>query len=328
MREPLFSVIIACHNRAQFIGATLNSILAQEFTDYEVIVVDDGSTDNTLEVLREFPWVKVLLRENGGPGAARNCGVKASAGEYIAFLDSDDIWFPWTLATFAKVIEENDGPDLLAARLELFWDDSELREVKREPSRVEVFDDYFESSQNGYFVSAGMMVVRKSLFDEVGRFIERQIYAEDCDLALRLGLAKGFVQIKEPVTAGYRQHLSNAHRDHDLIYIGIRNLVRSERKGVYPGGPARRLDRLRLVTLHVRPFSVECMQNGLQLFGWVLYLETLAYHLRLRRWKYICGLPVLSLLCLLGFRRSGGVPNSSEIANQIQGNSTSISGTQ
>jgi glycosyltransferase involved in cell wall biosynthesis len=328
MREPLFSIIIGTYNRAQFIRATLDSVCAQDFADYEVIVVDDGSTDNTLEVLREFPWVKVISRENGGPGAARNCGVRASVGEYIAFLDSDDIWFPWTLATFANVIEQNGRPDLVAAKLKLFWDDGELREVRREPMRVEVFKDYFESSRRGYFVGACMMVVRKSLFDEVGGFIERRVYAEDCDLALRLGLAKGFAQIHSPVTFGYRQHASNARRNHALIYEGTMNLVLSEERGAYPGGLQRRADRLRLITLHVRPFSVECARIGKHSKGWALYLKTLAWHLQLGRWKYIMGLPALLLLSALGFRPESAEADPAEAATSVHGDADTVSGLQ
>lgn len=323
---PLFSVVIATHNRAGYIRTTLESVRRQEFTDYEVIVVDDGSTDGTLEVLRDFPWVKVLPRENAGPGAARNFGVRASAGEYIAFLDSDDVWFPWTLATFANVVEQNGRPDLVAAKLELFWDDEELRAVQREPTRVEVFKDYFESSRKGYFVGACMMVVRRSLFDEVGGFTERRIYAEDCDLALRLGLGKGFAQIQSPVTFGYRQHGANARRNHTLIYEGTMNLVLTEQCGSYPGGPARRADRLRLITLHVRPFSVECVRVGAHSMGWALYLKTFAWHARMGRWKYLVGLPALSLLRALGLWQGGA--NSGEASRPMRGRADAVSGLQ
>src|SRR6266478_4234046 len=130
---PLFSIIVPTYNRALYIRATLDSVRAQEFTDYEVIAVDDGSTDKTLSILRETPSVRVLQQDNKGPGAARNYGVSQASGVYIAFLDSDDLWFPWTLSMFAKAIEQYHNPALIAAKLKLFWDDQDLAVVKREP---------------------------------------------------------------------------------------------------------------------------------------------------------------------------------------------------
>jgi glycosyltransferase involved in cell wall biosynthesis len=299
-----FSVIIATYNRAKYIAATLESLKAQEFKDYEVIVVDDGSTDNTLELLKPHrSWLKIFQEQNSGPGRARNVAVSHATGEYIAFLDSDDIWFPWTLSTFADVVEQHCKPDLIAARLKLFWRDRDLAMIEREPLRAEAFPDYYASSHKRYFVGACMMVVRRDAFQKAGGFTERRIYAEDCDLALRFGLAKGFVQIISPMTFGYRQHASNASKDWSMMAKGTMNLVAQERAGKYPGGSARRCERLRLVTLHTRPFSVSCLANGYQKLAWGLYWATAGWHLRIFRWKYLFGFPVLALLCILGLWR-------------------------
>ena len=295
-----FSVITATYNRAKFITATLESLKAQEFKDFEVIVVDDGSTDNTLELLKPHSsWLKVFQEQNAGPGRARNIAVSHATGEYLAFLDSDDIWFPWTLSTFAQVIEQQGRPVLVAAKLKLFWHDEELAAVKREPLRVEAFPDYYASSHKRYFVGACMMVVQRDAFQKVGGFTERRIYAEDCDLALRFGLANGFVQIIAPVTFGYRQHATNACKDWVMINKGTRNLVEQESAGKYPGGPARKRNRLRLITLHTRPFSVACLENGHQDLGWKLYWATAGWHLRIFRWKYLFGFPVFALFCVM-----------------------------
>src|SRR6266404_4092415 len=161
---PLFSIIVPTYNRALYIRATLDSVRAQEFTDYEVIAVDDGSTDKTLSILRETPSVRVLQQDNKGPGAARNYGVSQASGVYIAFLDSDDLWFPWTLKTFADVINKQNHPDLIAARLMEFRNDYELRQVKNEPLRIDVFQDYYATSRERYFVGACMMIVRRTVF--------------------------------------------------------------------------------------------------------------------------------------------------------------------
>jgi glycosyltransferase involved in cell wall biosynthesis len=313
---PKFSVIIATYNRAKYITATLESLKAQEFKDYEVIVVDDGSTDNTVELLKPHgSWLRVFQEQNAGPGRARNVAAGHATGEYIAFLDGDDIWFPWTLSAFADVAEQHSNPDLIAAKLKLFWNDKELAMVKREPLRVEAFPDYYAASLKRYFVSAGMMVVRRDAFKKVGGFTERRIYAEDCDLALRFGLAEGFVQIIAPVTFGYRQHANNASKDWSMMAKGTMNLVAQERAGKYPGGRARKRERLRLVTLHTRPFSVAYLKNGHQQLGWRLYWTTLGWHLRIFRWKYLFGFPVLALFCVLRLWRFQTSPGHNRAAD-------------
>src|ERR1700742_4118116 len=98
---PLFSVIIPTYNRCAFIGRALDSVLSQEGCDLEVIVVDDGSTDGTPEMLGRYDrQIQILKQSNKGPGAARNRGLQEASGEYVAFLDSDDLWFPWTGETY------------------------------------------------------------------------------------------------------------------------------------------------------------------------------------------------------------------------------------
>ena len=291
----LFSIIIPTFNRAQFIRATLNSVRAQEFKDYEVIAVDDGSTDETISILRGCPWIRVFQQDHKGPGVARNYGVGQASGEYIAFLDSDDIWFPWTLQTFADLLFNQDHPDLIAARLFEFFNDRELERISRENLKIEVFPDYYASSRKCYFVGACMMVIRRKVFLETGGFSNEPVYAEDCDLALRLGLVRGFVQILSPITLGYRQHSSNARRDYGRIYRGTVQLVESERGGKYPGGEARKFDRVRLVTLHTRPFSLACVKHEYHRAGWTLYWKTILWHVRMLRWKYLLGFPVLAV---------------------------------
>src|SRR5206468_7994708 len=101
-----FSTVIPSYNRADLICQTLDSVLGQEFDDQEIIVADNGSTDNTIEVLKQYgDRVKSYQQENRGPGGSRNLGARHASGKYIAFLDRDDLWFPWTLATYREAIE-------------------------------------------------------------------------------------------------------------------------------------------------------------------------------------------------------------------------------
>src|SRR5437867_2754121 len=139
----LFSVVIPAFNRREFLPLTLESVGQQRFADYEVIVVDDGSTDGTVEHLR---WLgsraRVLTQANRGPGPARNRGVAEARGEYVAFLDSDDVWFPWTLSIFASLIHDHQAPSILSARLLDFWQDAELMSVQESSVKADAFADY------------------------------------------------------------------------------------------------------------------------------------------------------------------------------------------
>src|ERR1051325_1747163 len=129
---PTFSVIIPTYNRSSYLKVTLESVWRQTLTDYEIIIVDDGSTDDTSAYLSQIgERVTVIRQLNRGPGIARNRGAESARGEYLAFLDSDDLWFPWTLETVAQLITSHDRPALIAARLVLFKDPAELESVSQ-----------------------------------------------------------------------------------------------------------------------------------------------------------------------------------------------------
>src|SRR5215469_17732216 len=110
-----FSVVIPAFNRLEMLRQALASVIGQKFQEFETIVVDDGSNEDIESAVRECNLpVRYLRQQNSGPGAARNLGLRHARGQYVAFLDSDDTWFPWTLAVFRRAIEENNGPSFLA----------------------------------------------------------------------------------------------------------------------------------------------------------------------------------------------------------------------
>ncbi len=117
---PLVSVIIPTYNRKDIILKSINSVLNQTFTDYELIIVDDGSTDNTLELINNIdPRIKIITQKNSGVSAARNSGVRASQCKYIAFLDSDDEWVPLYLESCISFLENH--PDDSVVHTEFIW---------------------------------------------------------------------------------------------------------------------------------------------------------------------------------------------------------------
>ncbi|MCX6291828.1 MAG: glycosyltransferase family 2 protein [Bacteroidetes bacterium] len=120
---PFFSIVIPAYNREAMIADTLNSVLSQAFTGFEVIVVDDGSTDHTRQVLKEKfgtePKIKIILQENMERGAARNNGFRNSSGEYVVFFDSDDLMHADHLETLHRGITQNQFPDFIATKFVL-----------------------------------------------------------------------------------------------------------------------------------------------------------------------------------------------------------------
>ena len=291
---PLFSVIIPTYNRLALLQRTLDSVWAQRFRDFEVAVVDDGSTDGTAEWLDlHGRGTRVLKQTNRGPGAARNLGASQAEGEYLAFLDSDDLWFPWTLEIFTKLIREFRSPAILSAKLVEFGDETELTSVSEEPVKADPFPDYFASSRNGYFVGSGMSVLQRDAFLRTGGYTSQKVYAEDHDLILRMGTAAGFVQVLRPATIAWRRHAESATGGLQHGFGGgIRWLLEQEHRGIYPGGEKRARERRTIISRHVRPAALGDLRRGKKKEAWELYRATFRWNLQLRRWKFLAGFPL------------------------------------
>ncbi|MDP3719094.1 MAG: glycosyltransferase family 2 protein [Acidobacteriota bacterium] len=294
-----FSVVIPTHNRARLLDACLTSVFAQRFVDYDVVVVDDGSTDDTPAVLARYgDRVRVCRQQNRGPGAARNVGIRHAQGRYVAFLDSDDVWFPWTLEVYARAIGEAHEPAFVAGKPALFRSLEELRQVAELEPAVLTFDDYYASGEEWRWWGVSSFVVRADALADAGGFTDEWINGEDADLAMRLGLASGFVQVCAPCTFGYREHAGSAIASLERTHAGARYAVTMEQAGRYPGGRARARERRRILTRHVRPVILECLRESRHRDAWRMYRATFVWHLQLRRWRFLLGFPALTLSAL------------------------------
>jgi GT2 family glycosyltransferase len=293
----LFSIIIPTFNRVTLLSQALTSVFAQRYRGYEIIVVDDGSTDGTQEYLQALGTrVTAIFQSNQGPGAARNSGAQHAQGEYLAFLDSDDLWFPWTLSCFSELIRRYQSPAILAARLVEFSAESDVETVRETELSAHGFPDYFASYGHNYFVGSGMSVLRRDEFlSRRGYSVEIRCY-EDQDLVLRMGEAPGFVQVVEPATLGYRRHSGNINQISRESYEGACYLVRQERRGRYPGGLSRARQRREIITQRTRPAALGLARSGLLFEAWSLYSDTFAWNVVLGRWKYLLGFAVKALL--------------------------------
>lgn len=289
---PFFSVVVPAYNRAALLPATLESVFAQRYTRYELIVVDDGSTDATPGYLRTLGGrVKAIRQDNAGPGAARNRGIEVARGDYVAFLDSDDLWFPWTLGTLAATIAAHGSPAIAAASTVDFADEAGLATVREEPLEAEAFADFLSASSRSLSVGSGMATIRRDVLGACGGFTPRPINCEDHDLMLRLGAAGRFVQVARPALLAWRRHPGSVSRDLERLVAGCRYLIEQERAGAYPGGEARRHARREVIARHVRPVSLECLRQGRIADGRALYARTIGWNLGLNRWRYLVGFP-------------------------------------
>jgi glycosyltransferase involved in cell wall biosynthesis len=298
-----FSVIIPTYNRLRLLQSALASVQKQTFRDYELIVVDDGSSDGTWDYLASLvPSIKAVRQENRGPGPARNLGAKHASGLYLAFLDSDDLWFPWTLATFSELVCRHGAPSILSAKLVEFSDERALEGIRASPIVADVFPDYLASSRAGYFVGGSMMVLRREAFLKSGGFIDERLNCEDHDLLMRLGVVPGFVQVLAPITFGWRRHAASATSNHQRTVSGIARMIEQEQRGAYPGGIKRARARREILTLHTRPATLNCLRANFVVDAWRLYVATFGWNWRLVRWRYLTLFPFMALSIMLRSR--------------------------
>ncbi len=178
------SVIIPTYNRGWIIKDAINSVLAQSYKDVELIVVDDGSTDHTPEILNLYQKdIRVIRQHNQGVSAARNRGIEAASGRFIAFLDSDDLWLPHKLSRQVEFFSST--PDALICQTEEIWFRNNVR-VNPKKRHKKLSGMIFEPSLALCLVSPSAVMIKRNLFDEVGIFDETLPACEDYDLWLRI----------------------------------------------------------------------------------------------------------------------------------------------
>ena len=197
--HPLVSAIIPTYNYGRFVVEAVESALAQTYSPVEVVVVDDGSTDDTAERLRPYrARIRYLYQENRGLSGARNAGIRAARGEYVALLDSDDTWKPEKIAAQMSLVSAKGYPAVVCRTS---WPKGAAEELG--------FEDCFFSGPG--FGSTALM--RKSLFNEVGEFDETLRSVEDRDMMLRLtrGRRKIGVLVGDYVTI--RHHPGNMSKN-------------------------------------------------------------------------------------------------------------------
>ena len=226
------SVVIPTFNRAQKVVRAISSVLSQTFTDVEIIVVDDGSTDGTKKEVEQFDDLVTYVAHssNLGVSAARNTGIKSSGAPLIAFLDSDDHWLPEKLAVQVCFFDEH--PEAVACQTEELWIRNGRR-VNPMKKHLKPSGDIFEPSLKLCLVSPSAVMLKRSLLDEVGLFDEDLPVCEDYDLWLRISCRYPIHLIKEALVikeGGHPDQLSVRHKGMDRFRI--KALVKLIKSGV------------------------------------------------------------------------------------------------
>ena len=398
---PFFSVIIPAYNRLPYLLEALDSVRRQSSTDYEVIVVDDGSTDDTARVLERIvaengwliadsegrcaseerfeplitlinadreaqkdaqvtcagasepdlltskladasvsesptssasatpcfdprrstldarhtpardsdntsptssavgpasaldagpssldcPRIRVLRQENAGPGAARNAGAALAQGEYLAFLDSDDIWMPWTLEVYRQAIDFGSGAAFVSGRgCPLGWE-----ALFSGRADFHKFGCMLEACTGTILPVGGTpsVAVKRLSFEKAGGFPPGRINGEDMDLWLRLGMEPGFVTIEDPVVFQQRYHASNVSFNMDAAVAGVKFLCKQEETGRLPGGTLFEKPRKRILAATARTTSLDCLRVSECRKAWELFKLAFSEQWNQGRWKYL-----------------------------------------
>lgn len=220
--QPLVSVIVPTYNGARYIAETLESIFSQTYKNIEIIVVNDGSTDETGKVLNPYKErIQYISQENRGIPAARNRAIRNANGKYIALLDHDDLWLPEKIELQVKLLEENDEYGFVHCNWFFFSEtDSKVRTFhKSVPPTGYVFPQLFMRN----FIGCLTMLMRMECIEKSGDFDERHAGCDDYDLWLRVARHFKGAYI-DKILAGHRRHASNYSHDRvrateSLIYV-------------------------------------------------------------------------------------------------------------
>lgn len=249
MSGPLVSVVMAAYNGAALIGETLRSLAAQTMTDFEVIVVDDGSTDATREIVGAWPGLTIRLfaqGKNGGPVLARNRGVGEARGRYIAALDQDDLCRPGRFAAQIAYLEAHPAVVLLGTEVE-FLKDGRIGPSNYVPATTPDLLAWLTAIENPIVWSSVML--RTDAARALHPFTRPElVYAEDFDLYQRIRPLGTIARLDEPLTV-YRQHAGGISKRFVATMRDSAARVLAERHAALYGGRAAEVARL--LVLHV-----------------------------------------------------------------------------
>lgn len=230
--NPLISIIVPVYNTEKYVGETIDSVIAQTYTNWELNLIDDGSTDSSKQIIESFvekdSRIKYYHKENGGQASARNLGIKKSTGEYVAFLDSDDIWLSNKLENqINDIIEYN--PEFLYGLGYYYFPERDKNHQLEEYEWVtgaQTGSDFFKLLYYSCAVNTNTVILKKHIFEKVGYFDENETIrgTEDWDLWMRIALQVNKVYGSPRRDVYYRIHEGGIHLQEARMKIGKINI--------------------------------------------------------------------------------------------------------
>ncbi len=217
--EPLISVVIPVRNGVQFLASAMESVRAQRYENLEVLLIDDESSDGLRDRLESAAGVRYFWQKGQGPAAARNTGIRESAGSLIAFLDIDDLWTDGHLRALLAALEPNPGAGIAQGMMRQFWTTGDGKYGRTEPYRMPYL---------------GSCLFRRSVFSQCGLFDQRLPYGEDHDLFYRCW-ENDVLKIHVPqVSLLYRRYANNMSRgkNHAAHLLVLKRRIERIRNGL------------------------------------------------------------------------------------------------
>ncbi len=223
------SVIIPVYNGEQFIEKTIQNVLNQNYSSIELIVVDDGSTDSTANILKKQKNILYLYQSNKGPSSARNLGLQHAKGEFIIFLDSDDYWEDASLLTLSKYLTEHQDVQIIDGKIRDFNQNNDTNELNF-------------SSETYYMCNLGSCLIRSEVFQIIGNFEEQLFWGEDVDWYTRAWENNIRKERIDTLILNYRKHsnsLTNTtinNNQHFRLLLFKLKLDRAKKRNYIPNG--------------------------------------------------------------------------------------------
>jgi len=240
-----FTVIIPAFNEERFVARAIESVLSQTIRPEQIVVVDDGSTDNTAAVVREYAsdGVEYLYQDNRGLASARNTGIRAARGKYIGFLDSDDEWKKHLVSDVKGIFEKHPNLEWATAPYVKLFENGDVefvRSVNSDLSGGGLIEDYFEAEVRFHFSCSSAMFVKREVFCSVGDFdTSISQYGEDCDMWFRIALTNPRIGYCNRIGAVYwRRKGSIMDSDPGDVEHQLMRIRKTESHAVLVGGAA------------------------------------------------------------------------------------------
>jgi len=236
-----FSVIITSHNQAQFIRDAVDSALAQTYSDKEIIVVDDASSDGSQSILEQYGDAIRLVKveKNVGASRARNVGIGIATGGFLVFLDGDDLLVPWALEIYGEIVDRKRPEIILSAMLWFEGRSPKFNERKPEQIEVVAYESLLDKDRP-YRASASALVIRRDVFTRVQGWTNEIFPMEDLDVLVKLLRSGRTAQILAPPTVCYRVHAANTVHQVANCAGALRLIMKKEKRGDYPDGQSHR----------------------------------------------------------------------------------------